>query len=136
MAAASEPRAWYLILQSTLLALFGQLLRTARKAFRRKTMTNVKKERGSLEFKRVLSDRPVRSKADIYQVFIIAMLREVNRRKQSRRVDVYSIIKHTYIFNTHICINTHTHMYVYIVLQKPAAHSTSHHHPFCFSLGC
>jgi len=57
MAAASEPQVWYLILQSTLLELFGQLLRTARKAFRRKIMTNVKKERGNLEFKRLLSDR-------------------------------------------------------------------------------
>lgn len=101
MAAASEPRAWYLILQSTLLVLFGQLLRTARKAFRRKTMTNVKKERGNLEFKRLLSDKRVRSKADIYQVFIIAMLIEVNHRKQSRRVVVYSVRKHTYIYLIH-----------------------------------
>lgn len=88
MAAASEPRAWYLILQSTLLALFGQLLRPARKAFRRKTMTNVKKERGNLEFERLLSDSQARSKADPYQVLIIAMLMEVNLRKRSRRVGV------------------------------------------------
>lgn len=58
----------------SVLVLLGRLLRTARKAFRRKTMTNVKKERGNLEFKRLLSDRRVRSKADVYQVFIIAML--------------------------------------------------------------
>lgn len=64
-------------------------------------MTNVKKERGNLELKRLLSDRHVRSKADIYQVFIIAMLIEVNHRKQSQRVDVYSIIKHTCMFNTY-----------------------------------
>lgn len=58
----------------SVLVLLGRLLRTARKAFRGKTMTNVKKERGNLEFKRLLSDRRVRSKADVYQVFIIAML--------------------------------------------------------------
>lgn len=58
----------------SVLVLLGRLLRTARKAFRRKTMTNVKKERGNLVFKRLLSDRRVRSKADVYQVFIIAML--------------------------------------------------------------
>lgn len=81
MAAASGPQVWYLILQSTLLVLSGQLLRTARQAFRRKTMTNVKKKRGNLEFKRLLSDRQVRSKGDIEQVFVIAMLIEVNHRK-------------------------------------------------------
>lgn len=58
----------------SVLVLLGRLLRTARKAFRGKTMTNVKKERGNLVFKRLLSDRRVRSKADVYQVFIIAML--------------------------------------------------------------
>lgn len=63
-----------MILQSPLLVLLGQLLRAARRAFRGKTMTNVKKERGNPEFKRLLSDRWVRSKADVYQVFIIAML--------------------------------------------------------------
>lgn len=89
-----------MVLDTTLLTLFGQLLRTARKVFRRKTMTNVKKERGNLELKRLLSDRRARSKADIYQVFIIAMLIEVNHRKQSQRLDVYSTIKHTCIFNT------------------------------------
>lgn len=51
-------------------------------------MTNVKKERGKLEFKRPLSDSQVRSKADLYQVPIIAMLMEVNLREPSRRVDV------------------------------------------------
>lgn len=65
MAAASDPRVWYLILQSPLLVLLGQLLRAARRAFREKTMTNVKKERGNLEFKRLLSDRWVRSKAAV-----------------------------------------------------------------------
>lgn len=63
-----------MILQSPLLVLLGQLLRAARRAFRGKTMTNVEKERGNLAFKRLLSDRWVRSKADVYQVFIIAML--------------------------------------------------------------
>lgn len=67
-------------------------------------MTNVKKERGNLDFKRLLSDRHIRSKAGIYLVFIMAMLIEVNHRKQSwrclcnHRVDVY-------IFNTHIYIS-------------------------------
>jgi len=62
---------------------FWPALENSNGAFRRKTMTNVKKWRGNVKFKRLLSDRQVRSKGNIDQVFVIAMLIEVNHRKQS-----------------------------------------------------
>lgn len=141
MAAASEPGPWYLILQSTLIALFGQLLRTAGKAFRSKTMTNVKKERGNLEFKRLLSDRQVRSKADIYQVFIIVMLIEVNHSRAQgwMPIQLQSIYKCVCIciyvcsYIKYIHIHKHSHICMH---SLPDGHSSNHHHPFWFSLGC
>lgn len=94
---------------------FWPALENSKAAFTRKTMTNVKKWRGNVKFKRLLSDRQVRSKGNIDQVFVIAMLIEVNHGKQSYRVNVYSISKYTHT-HTHIYIKIHMHKFMQIYL--------------------